>query len=217
MEPSPEITVTIIEDDARFRQVIVEMLSLQKDIRVTGSYDSADGFLKSFHANDATGHHAAIYWVDINLPDGNGIDIIRAIKAKLPESLCMICSLHDDDETIFEALSAGANGYILKGMSVDKMIQSVYELKEGGAPMSPFIANKVIRSFNKHQKSAGSLEVLSERENEVLHHLAKGLLYKEIGSVMGISIDTIKKHLSKIYSKLHVQNRTEAVLRYMKK
>jgi DNA-binding NarL/FixJ family response regulator len=123
----------------------------------------------------------------------------------------MVCSIHDDDETIFEAMKFGASGYILKNpVTADDIIRAIHDLYNGGSPMSPFIARKVISSFQKPTVSTES-SMLSIREKEVLEFLAKGLLYKEIADKLGVSHETVKKHLKNIYQKLHVQNKIEAL------
>ncbi len=214
MKKETLIHMVVVEDDEAFRKSVLEMLASTKNISVTHAFGNIKDVQKMLGQLKAD-----IFWIDINLPDGNGIDLIRRIKYDCPNSLCLICSMHDDDEYIFEALKAGANGYILKDMGVVQMLQSVQELIEGGAPMSPYIANKVIRSFQKSGKQVTQegIEALSAREKEVLHFLAKGMLYKEIGAMLDISVETVKKHLAKIYGKLHVQNRTEAVLKYIER
>lgn len=208
------INMVVVEDDEAFRKSVLEMFASTKNIVVTHAFGNVKDVQKMLSQLKTD-----VFWIDINLPDGNGIDLIRRIKYDLPNSLCLVCSMHDDDEYIFEALKAGANGYILKDMGIMQMLQCVQELIEGGAPMSPFIANKVIRSFQKSDKQTTQegIETLSAREKEVLHFLAKGMLYKEIGAMLDISVETVKKHLAKIYNKLHVQNRAEAVLKYIER
>jgi DNA-binding NarL/FixJ family response regulator len=213
MNRNQQIEMVVVEDDSAFRKSVMEMFASTVDIHVAYSFGTVKEAQKM-----ADQLNIDLFWIDINLPDGSGIELIRHIKHKKPDCLCLVCSMHDDDEYIFEALKAGANGYILKDMGIAQMLQSVYELKNGGAPMSPYIANKVIRSFQSlKQPTSGDIETLSAREKEVLHFLSKGMLYKEIGAMLDISVETVKKHLAKIYSKLHVQNRTEAVLKYIER
>jgi NarL family two-component system response regulator LiaR len=202
------ITIAVIEDDTVFRNSVVEVLGQNKDLTVIGTYANTQSFL-----NDLAELKADVYWVDINLPDGTGIELVKQIKKVQPYSLCLMCTLHNDDEHVFRALQAGANGYILKNTSATKMLESIDELLAGGAPMSPYIATRVIRSFQKER--ASELDQLSTRENEILLSLSKGLLYKEIAALHFISKETVKKHIANIYKKLQVQNRTEAVLKYL--
>ncbi len=204
-----------MEDDLQFVTTVTEVLESTDFIRVLKVFSNASRFKNWLNDISDEDFLPKIFWIDLNLGDGNGIELIKQIRDKGLKTLCLVCSLQEDDEHIFEALKAGANGYILKNMSAAKMIEAVNELNTGGAPMSPFIANKVIRFFNKKRQAPDVLALLTEREKQVLEYLAKGLLYKEIANELAISIDTIKKHLSKIYTKLHVQNRSEAILKYL--
>jgi len=202
--------IAIIEDDDVFRRSLVEMFATDKNYFVAGDFSNVTDFLERLPSLDAD-----IYWLDINLPDGTGIELVKEIRKRNPEALCLMCTLHNDDQHVFDALEAGANGYILKNTPAAKMLECIGDLLAGGAPMSPYIATKVIRSF--HKTTGIEFEALTERENEVLEGLSKGLLYKEIARHYEISRETVKKHIGNIYRKLHVQNRTEAVLRYFGK
>ncbi len=156
--------------------------------------------------------------MDIGLGDGiNGIEVVRELKESHPGFLFMMCTIYDEDEKIFEALSAGANGYILKKTSPVKLLEGIKELIEGGAPMSSQIASKVVAAFqNKSVTASGgsALEVLSKRENVILEMLSTGMLYKEIADNLSIRPETVRKHVYHIYEKLHVTNRVEAVNKY---
>jgi DNA-binding NarL/FixJ family response regulator len=163
--------------------------------------------------------------MDINLGEGeSGIDCVRELKPHNPEILFMMCTVYEDDEKIFEALAAGANGYILKKTTPVKLLDSIKELYEGGAPMSSQIARKVVNAFqNKTLTDTGaeagspqgkSITILSNRENEILGLLSKGLLYKEIAAYLFISQETVRKHVYHIYEKLHVNNRVEAINKF---
>jgi len=158
--------------------------------------------------------------MDINLgEDESGIDCIRELKPQYPEILFMMCTVYEEDEKIFEALSAGANGYILKKTTPGKLLDSINELYEGGAPMSSQIARKVVTAFQNKTLDTGntqakSMNILSNRENEILQLLAKGLLYKEIAGHLFISQETVRKHVYHIYEKLHVNNRVEAINKF---
>ena len=159
--------------------------------------------------------------MDINLGSGmNGIECVSLLKESNPEILFMMCTVLEEDEKIFEALTAGASGYILKKTTPTKLLEAIKELSEGGAPMSSQIARKVVAAFQhrtpavNHSYSTELLDALSKREKETLEMLAKGLLYKEIGEQLNISAETVKKHVYKIYEKLHVTNKVEAVSRF---
>jgi len=158
--------------------------------------------------------------MDINLGgDESGIDCVKMLKPQIPQTNFMMCTVYEENEKIFEALSAGASGYILKKTAPSKMLEAIRELYEGGAPMSSQIARKVVAAFqSKGSSSAGQpvekLEQLSTREKEILVQLSKGLMYKEIAAELHISAETVRKHVYHVYEKLHVTNRIEAVNKY---
>jgi DNA-binding NarL/FixJ family response regulator len=165
-----------------------------------------------------------IVLMDIHLGEGeSGIDCVRRLKPLYPEILFMMCTIYEEDEKIFEALTAGANGYILKKTAPGKLLDAIRELYDGGAPMSSQIARKVVNAFQgrangvdtQGQGNQGkSMSVLSNRENEILELLAKGMLYKEIAGRLFISQETVRKHVYHIYEKLHVSNRVEAINKF---
>jgi DNA-binding NarL/FixJ family response regulator len=148
--------------------------------------------------------------VDIKLPGMNGAQLIPHIHQRNPHVQCIICSLYDDDEFIFSALKNGALGYLLKDSTGEQIIDALEDLQKGGSPMSPYIARRVIASFQEPREEDVS-HLLSERELEVLHRLAEGLIYKEIAEKLFISHQTVKQHIKHIYQKLHVQNKIEAL------
>ncbi|MEJ7770126.1 MAG: response regulator transcription factor, partial [Chitinophagaceae bacterium] len=157
--------------------------------------------------------------MDINLGGISGIECVRRLKPLHPDILFMMCTVYEEDEKIFEALSAGANGYILKKTSPNKLLEAIRELNEGGAPMSSQIARKVVAAFRnksipEESSPSASINLLSNREKEILEWLAKGMLYKEIAGQLFISPETVRKHVYHIYEKLHVNNRIEAVNKY---
>jgi DNA-binding NarL/FixJ family response regulator len=162
--------------------------------------------------------HPKVVLMDISLGGISGIEVVRALKASHPEILFMMCTIYEDDEQIFEALSAGASGYILKKTPPGKLLEGIQELMEGGSPMSSQIARKVVAAFQNKKSDKpnvdAELDILSKREKEILEMLSKGLLYKEIADAMFISIETVRKHVYHIYEKLHVSNRIEAVNKF---
>lgn len=148
--------------------------------------------------------------MDINLPGMNGIDCIRKVSAASPETQFMMFTIYENNEHVFEALEAGASGYLLKNSPPQKIIEALLELYDGGSPMSAHIARKVVSRFQKKDQTQYA-NLLSNREHEVLNLLARGHLYKEIANALSISTGTVRQHIHKIYEKLHVQNRTEAL------
>ena len=178
-----------------------------EEFLLAGVYDSGEGGLQM----QAQPPDIAI--VDIQLPGINGIEMIRRLKPAISDTQFLVCSICDDDEKIVQALQNGATGYILKDSTVGKIRESLLEITRGGAPMSLYIARKVISYFQKPPVNHEAA-LLSEREKEVLVLLSKGLQYKEIASNLGITYETVKKHLKNIYHKLHVQNKIEAINKF---
>jgi DNA-binding NarL/FixJ family response regulator len=200
------ITIAIVEDNNQFRSGLEAIIQNQKEMVLAGSFESAEKALMALPDNPTD-----IVIIDINLPGMRGTNLILQLKIKMSQTQFMVCSIHEDDDTVFEAMKYGASGYILKNTATaDNIVRAIHELYNGGSPMSPFIARKVITSFQKPTRSSES-SMLSIREKEVLEFLAKGLLYKEIADKLGVSHETVKKHLKNIYQKLHVQNKIEAL------
>jgi two-component system, NarL family, response regulator LiaR len=203
------ITISIVEDNEQFRSGLEAIIKGQSDFALIASFDSAEKALPALLQMPPD-----IVISDISLPGMRGTALIVQLKDKMPQTQFMVCSIHDDNETIFEALKCGASGYILKDpVTADEIVRSIRALYNGGSPMSPYIARKVINSFQKPTiKEEHSL--LSIREKEVLELLSKGLLYKEIADQLGVTHETVKKHLKNIYQKLHVQNKIEAINKF---
>lgn len=201
------VTVSIIEDDKHYREGLKTLVDASGYFRVLHLYPSAEIALPHIKA-----YPPQIAIVDIKLPGKSGVELIASIKEVLPEILCMVCSFYDDDEYVFKALKNGASGYILKDSMPKQIIESLKELHQGGAPMSRYIAKKVISTFQT-KKSHPKLSELSERENEILQLVATGLIVKEVADKLYLSNHTVTKHLKNIYNKLHVNNRVEAVNR----
>lgn len=201
------VTVSIIEDDKDYREGLEMLINNSDYFSVLHCYASAETALPHI-----IHHPPVIAIVDIKLPGKNGIDIISVIKQQKPDILCMVCSFYDDNEFVFDALKNGASGYILKDSMPNDIIESLKDLHLGGAPMSRYIAKKVISVFQNRQ-SLARLPELSERENEVLQLVATGITVKEISERMSLSKHTVTKHLKNIYTKLHVTNKVEALNR----
>lgn len=203
------IKVAIVEDNDQFRKALETIITQEKDTELLGSYTSAE---KALGALEQSPPDVAI--IDISLPGMKGTELIVRLKDKLRQTLFMVCTIHDDNDTIFEALKSGAAGYILKDpITAEEITKAIRDLYNGGSPMSPFIARKVIGTFQKPViNDVNSL--LSQREKEVLELVAQGLLYKEIALRLTISAETVKKHLKNIYQKLHVQNKVEALNKF---
>lgn len=206
-------SVAIVEDNNDIRLALEQIIESSDDFTLAGSCITGEEALIKLPLLNPK-----VVLMDIGLGEGiNGIEVVRELKETNPEILFMMCTIYEEDEKIFEALRAGASGYILKKTQPAKLLEGITELIQGGAPMSSQIASKVVAAFqNKPVTSVfgSSLDVLSKRENEILEMLSTGLLYKEIANKLAISSETVRKHVYHIYEKLHVSNRVEAVNKY---
>jgi DNA-binding NarL/FixJ family response regulator len=200
------ITLAIVEDLDEVRDGLKNFISLSRDFHVLGTFRNAEDAVVSLPELKPD-----IVILDINLPGMNGIECIRKVKDKSPATQFLMFTVYENDEKVFEALKAGASGYMLKNTGLVQLLESVRELYHGGSPMSANIARKLVTLFRAEQKESSRLDVLSSRENEILQLLSKGLLYKEIADHLSISVATVRQHIHHIYEKLHVQNRTEAI------
>lgn len=200
------ISIAIVEDLDEVREGLGNFLSLIPEFKVLDTFKNAEEALYLLPKLQPD-----IVIMDINLPAINGIECIRELKGKLKSTQFMMFTVYESDEKVFEALKAGATGYLLKNIKLPQMAEALKELHQGGSPMSSSIARKLVTTFREKEINTSSAEVLSKRENEILQMLAKGLLYKEIAASLHISANTIKQHIHKMYEKLHVQNRTEAI------
>ena len=203
---SKNISIAIVEDDSDIQDMLIEILSRNKEFKVIGTYENKKSALKNIPLIKPE-----IVLMDIALPDGTGIEIIKELKPKFPKIEYMICTTYEDDAKVMDALEAGASSYVLKRSAPDFIVNAVKELYEGGSPMSPDIARIVVKRINKYAPKNNTTEVLTQRESEILELLAKGYLYKEVADILGISINTLKVHCYNIYKKLHVNNKIEAI------
>jgi len=204
--------VAIVEDNNDIRLALEQIIKASDDYALAGSCISGEEALIKIPILNPK-----VVLMDIGLGGISGIEVVRELKATYPEILFMMCTIYDEDEKIFEALAAGASGYILKKTSPAKMLEGIKELIEGGAPMSSQIARKVVAAFQNKPAAAApnsSLDTLSKREKEILEMLSTGLLYKEISEKLSISAETVRKHVYHVYEKLHVSNRIEAVNKF---
>jgi DNA-binding NarL/FixJ family response regulator len=206
-------SVAIVEDNNDIRQALEQIIESSGIFSLSGSCSTGEEALVKLPILNPK-----VVLMDIGLGDGiNGIEVVRELKMTNPGILFMMCTIYDEDEKIFEALRAGASGYILKKTQPAKLLEGITELMQGGAPMSSQIASKVVAAFQNKSIPAShgsSLDILSKREREILEMLSTGLLYKEISDKLGISSETVRKHVYHIYEKLHVGTRVEAVNKY---
>ncbi|MCG3157609.1 MAG: Response regulator protein VraR [bacterium] len=206
------INVAIVEDIDDIRNGLAYLINGSEGFRCVAKCSSAEAALEELADQEAD-----VVLMDIELPGMSGIECIRRLKSDFPELQIMMLTIYEDDDKIFDSLMAGASGYILKKTQPARLLEAIQDLHHGGSPMSSQIARRVVQIFQQMRTPAKEMEHLSRREQEILSYLAKGFLYKEIATTLGISIETVRTHLHKIYEKLHVHNRTEAVLKYLQK
>lgn len=213
MTPSTTATsVIIIEDNPYVREAWGAVVSSDLQLELAGSYGSCEEAL-----SDSRLEHVDIALVDIGLPGMSGIEGIGRLRTRYPKALAIMCTVFEDDNNIFNALCAGAVGYILKKTPPEEILKAIHDARAGGSPMSPAIARKVIESFHvKAGHHSRDLEPLTEREQQVLHRLVQGKSYPAIADEIFISVDGVRYHLRHIYEKLQVSNRAEAVARSLR-
>ncbi len=208
---SEEIKVIIVEDDHQVREGLRQLISGSDGYNCVAACSSAEEAL-----GQIAGHHPAVVLMDINLPGMNGIECVVCIKNSWPDIQVMMLTVFDNTDEIFKSLTAGATGYLLKKTPPAKLLEAITELVNGGSPMSGEIARKVVQTFASPVRHSLPDSNLTVREEEILSYLSKGYLYKEIAVELFISIETVRTHIRKIYQKLQVRTRTEALLKCMK-
>lgn len=206
----PLAHIVIVEDQFEVREGLRELLDGSAYFEGVSAYPSAEGMF-----SNGAFSKAGLFILDIGLPGMDGLECLIRLKAIRPEAKVLMFTVMEHDEKVFAALKAGADGYLLKRESPEKILAAIADALQGGAPMSSEIARRVLLSFRETPVAPNNQPLLSERENEVLELLSKGHLYKEIADRLSISLNTVKQHIHHIYEKLQVQNRTEAVLKYL--
>ena len=204
------ISISLVEDDNDLRGNIAEFLHSTGEFLCVSGYSSGKEAVKKLPTD-----RPQIVLMDIDLGQMSGIECVHELKPLMPECQFLMLTVFADTEKIFNALAAGASGYLLKHQPPAKLLEALQEVLAGGAPMSAPIARKVVASFQSQPPLQGKPYNLSPREIEVLEGLAKGRLYKQMADEMDIGIDTIRTYVRRIYEKLHVKSRTEAVAKYL--
>jgi len=204
------ISVSIVEDSEKLRGTLARVLNRAEGFRCVSQYASAEDALK-----DLPNVKPDVVLMDINLPGINGVECVRQLKKNLPQVQIMMLTVYEDTENIFDALTAGASGYLLKRTTGPELLEAIREVQRGGSPMTAHIARKVVQSFQKNAP-AQPAENLSEREQQVLDLLSQGLMYKEIADKLQISYETVHTYIRRIYEKLRVRTRTEAVAKFLR-
>lgn len=203
--------VTIVEDDRAVRENLAILVRTDERLRLLGAFASAEEALREI---PRLGPDLAV--MDINLPRMSGIECVARLKLQLPRLLVLMLTVYEDDDSIFRALKAGANGYLVKRDASEKLLEALQELQHGGAPMSAHIARQVVQFFHRSELPASEAERPSPREREILDLLVKGMVLKEVAEQLGIGLETVRTHVNHIYQKLQVRSRTEAVVKYLR-
>lgn len=206
------ITVSIVEDNDQVRSALARLINRAEGFRCLSQYPSGEAALAGL-----VGERPNVVLMDINLPGMNGVECVRRLKQLIPETQVVMLTVYEDTDNIFNALLAGATGYLLKRTSGADLLAAIRDVHQGGSPMTTHIARKVVQSFQRAGASPHPTENLSPREQEVLDCLAKGFLYKEIADNLGISYETVHTYIRRIYEKLQVRTRTEAVAKFLKR
>jgi DNA-binding NarL/FixJ family response regulator len=205
----PPITVALVEDDEDVWTELAAVINTSPGLRCDAAYKDAETALRQLPVQ-----RAAVVLMDIHLPGMSGIECVRQLKELVPAQLIVMLTAYEDEDLIFQALAAGATGYLVKRCSAAELRQAIVEVHRGGAPMSSSIARKVIRSFHQAAAAVGTERMLSLRQQEILAHLAKGYTYKEISELLGVTFATVNHEIGGIYRKLHVHSREAAVARF---
>ena len=207
------IKVSIVEDNDKLRATLARVLNRADGFKCVSDYQNAEDALE-----DLPKLKPDVVLMDINLPGINGVNCVRQLKSIAPEIQVMMLTVYEDTENIFDALAAGANGYLLKREPSNKLLEAIQEVHRGGSPMTMHIARKVTQSFQKGPPAANpATENLSEREQQVLDLMSQGLMYKEIAEKLSISYETVHTYIRRIYEKLQVRTRTEAVAKFLRR
>ena len=209
-ENDMRVRVAIVEDNRGTRESLTELLGHAPTVQCVGAHPNGEEALRQIPAEAPD-----VVLMDINLPRMNGIECVARLKQKLPKTQVLMLTTYEEGDLIFDSLRKGASGYLLKDMPPAELVQAIEEVHAGGAPMSPQIARKVVSHFQQIKQPQSEMDQLTRREEEILSLLAKGFFYKEIAEKMGVTIHTVKAHSHHVYEKLHVQSRTEAVLKYI--
>jgi DNA-binding NarL/FixJ family response regulator len=204
------VRVSIVEDNTGTRESIAALLGRAPGLELAGAHATGEDALR-----DLPGQRPDVVLMDINLPGISGIECVSRLKERIPRVQVLMLTTYEDGDLIFESLRAGASGYLLKNIPPAELAQAVEQVHAGGSPMSMQIARKVVSHFQRIKRPETDVDKLTKREQEILALLAKGFLYKEIADNLGITLSTVRAHLHTVYEKLHVQSRTQAVVKFL--
>lgn len=204
------IHVAIVEDDEEIRANLTHRIGGNDSFRLSGTFGDAESAMAALPNSKAD-----VVLMDINLPGLDGVECVRQLKPRMPDAQFIMLTVYEDSNRLFKSLVAGASGYLLKRTTPTKLMAAIREAYQGGSPMTPQIARRVVLHFQQTPEPASEIKRLTPREKEVLDQLAKGFRYKEIVDNLGISAGTLHSYIRNIYEKLHVHSRTEAVVKFL--
>ncbi len=211
-KPDNNITISIVEDDVKVRGSLARLVDSTAGFTCVSQHPDAENALKEIPIIQPK-----VVLMDINLPGMNGVECVRKLKEQMPAIQVIMLTVYENTTIIFNALSSGASGYLLKQSTPEQIIEAIRDVNTGGSPMSSHIARKVVASFQRISEPTKEYEKLTLREQEVLDLLAKGHSYQKIADALNISYATVNTHIRHIYEKLHVQSRTQAVTIHLRR
>jgi len=208
--PKSPIRVVVVEDETWIRENLIQEINRDPGLRCINNYRTAEAALRGIPTDQPD-----VVLMDINLPGMDGVECIRRLRANLPELKCLMLTVYEESEKIFNSLLAGASGYLLKRTRTTELLEAIRQVRDGGSPMTSSIARKVVAYFNEMGAAKSNTAALTPRELQVLELLAKGMAYKNIADELSLSIETIRMNVKHIYAKLHVHSRGEAAAKYL--
>jgi DNA-binding NarL/FixJ family response regulator len=206
-----QIKVAIVDDDEGIRSSLAALIRRSSDFKLTGEYPDAETALKEIPRATPD-----VVLMDINMPGMNGVECVEQLKSAVPTVQVLMLTVYEDSDSLFNSLRAGASGYLLKRTASARLLEAIKDVHDGGSPMTPQLARRVVQLFAKPVKGDSAVAKLTPGEREFLDQLANGYAYKEIADRMKISIDTVRSYVRTVYEKLHVHSRTEAVVKYLR-
>lgn len=210
--PDKTIKVSIVEDNRGTRESLQELLGRAEGLICISAHASAEEALRAIATLQPD-----VVLMDINLPGMSGIECVARLKTRSPKTRILMLTTYEESDLIFDSLRSGASGYLLKNMPPAEIVQAIEQVHAGGAPMSMQVARKVVNYFQQIKAPSSDMDKLTKREHEILALLARGYLYKEIADVLNVTVSTVRAHLHAVYEKLHVQSRTQAVVKFLGK
>lgn len=206
------IKVSIVDDDDGIRSSLATLIRRAPALKLMGDYADAETALKELPRKEPD-----VVLMDINLPGMNGVECVRQLKSSLPKLQVLMLTVYEDSDSLFNSFRAGASGYLLKRTASARLLEAIQDVHEGGSPMTPQLARRVVQFFSGPAKADSPLSKLTPGEREFLDQLSNGYTYKEIADRMKITIDTVRSYVRTVYEKLHVHSRTEAVVKYLRR